>query len=129
LTPTESKLAPLEHQTHARECDDKVTSALVLIDVDRAVYAAVFSNTRFVAVALAPPAIDAAASVTIGDPMPGCQRHRPPGMNCARPPSWWRSSSYREQCDGPPVALNCAVDETNKWVTCSDRSGMRVLLF
>jgi hypothetical protein len=26
---------------------------------------------------------------------------------------------YGEQCDGPPVVLNCAVDEANKWVTCS----------
>jgi hypothetical protein len=34
-----------------------------------------------------------------------------------------------EQCDGPPVVLNCAVDAANKWVTCSDDGGKQVLLF
>jgi serine/threonine protein kinase, bacterial len=38
-------------------------------------------------------------------------------------------ADFREQREGPPVMLICAVDETNKWVTCSDGSGTRVLLF
>jgi serine/threonine-protein kinase len=36
---------------------------------------------------------------------------------------------FGEQCDGPPVALNCAIDEKGEWVTCSDGSGAKVLLF
>jgi hypothetical protein len=36
---------------------------------------------------------------------------------------------FGEQCGGPPVVLNCAIDEKGLWVTCSDGSGAKVLLF
>jgi serine/threonine-protein kinase len=36
---------------------------------------------------------------------------------------------YGEQCDGPPVVVNCAIDDNNTWVTCSDRGEAQVLLF
>ena len=36
---------------------------------------------------------------------------------------------YGEQCDGPPVVLNCVIDENDKWVTCSGDGGAQVLLF
>jgi serine/threonine-protein kinase len=36
---------------------------------------------------------------------------------------------FGEQCGGPPIVLNCAIDEKDRWVTCSDGSGAKVLLF
>jgi serine/threonine-protein kinase len=36
---------------------------------------------------------------------------------------------YGEQCDGAPVLINCAIDEDDKWVTCSGEGRAQVLLF
>jgi hypothetical protein len=36
---------------------------------------------------------------------------------------------YGEQCVGPPVVLNCAIDDNGTWVTCSDGGVAQVLLF
>ncbi|HYR17413.1 MAG TPA: hypothetical protein VEQ67_24855 [Mycobacterium sp.] len=36
---------------------------------------------------------------------------------------------YGEQCVGPPVVLNCAIDDNGTSVTCSDGGVAQVLLF
>jgi serine/threonine-protein kinase len=36
---------------------------------------------------------------------------------------------YGEQCVGPPVVVNCAIDDNGTWVTCSDGGVAQVLLF